>query len=72
MTLEQPAQSFATRILAAITIENEDLQTGIDYAISRMDDRYWAYYVVQRFTWQRFQNWWSVRRWVQPRDVRRR
>ena len=72
MVLEEPAPPFASRVFVSVTSETEDLQAGFDDSISRLDDRYWAFYTVQRFTWQRFGNWWAVRRWVQPRDVRKR
>jgi hypothetical protein len=51
----------------------DDAFLDLDESLSRVDDRYWAYEVfVRPFTWQRFLNWWAARRYVQPRDVRRR
>ena len=69
---ELTAPPFATRPMVAILSESEDLQAGLDESVSREWDRYWAYFVMQRFSWQRFANWWASRRWIEPRDVRRR
>lgn len=40
--------------------------------LARVDDAYWAEYVRRPFAWQRLTNWWLARRWVVPRDIRRR
>lgn len=69
MTPEPP---FASRVVLAVSMEGEDFQIAVDGAIAERDDRYWAYYARQRFTWQHFIDWWAARRWVQPRDVRKR
>ncbi len=44
-----------------------------DGTLARLDDAYWSRYVtVEPFTWQRFTHWWVARRYIQPRDIRRR
>ncbi len=72
MEVERAAEPFASRVFLAITTEGEALEEGIDDATSRFDDLDWSYYVTRPFTWSRFMNWWVVRRWIEPRDVRRR
>lgn len=50
--------------------------TGVadfDLQAAFMDDIYWARQAWGKpFTWQRFTDWWAARRYVVPRDVRRR
>lgn len=60
------------RINAVILDEAKDLGEGIDESDSRWDDLVWGRVVMLPFTWQWFTNWWVSRRWVMPRDVRRR
>lgn len=44
-----------------------------DAALAMQDDAFWSYFAfVAPFRWQTFLNWWVARRYVQPRDVRRR
>jgi hypothetical protein len=28
--------------------------------------------VTRRFSWQRLADWWAARRWIEPRDIRKR
>ena len=63
------------RVFAAVTPEwaEDDGVVDWDEALSRMDDRVWSFVAFRApFTWQRFLNWWVARRYVMPRDVRRR
>lgn len=58
-------------VIYAFTGTIEDLAEGIAESTARTEDLYWAFYVAQPFTWQRFIDWWAARRWVYPRDVTR-
>jgi len=61
-----------TPVLAVIfPEEDEDVERLLDDFVARKDDAYWARFVRQRFSWQRFIRWWVARRWVIPRDLRR-
>ena len=60
------------RVFLVIDSETEDLGEAIADATARWHDRVWGRYVMKPFTWQRFTNWWVARRWIMPRDVRRR
>ena len=41
--------------------------------LARRDDAYWRRLAAGPWRgWQAFTSWWVARRWVQPRDVRRR
>lgn len=53
---------------AALGEAFEDLAEGLAETMARTDDLYWAFHVTRPFTWQRFIDWWAVRRWVYPRD----
>lgn len=48
-----------------------DFEDQLRESVARMDDAYWARYVMRPFTWQRYINWWIARRWVRPRDIRK-
>ena len=50
----------------------EDVQVEIDDADTRMDDAVWARRLRLPFTWQRWYSWFVCRRWLEPRDVRKR
>ncbi len=67
------APAFASRVDLPVLVEwEEDFEGGLAEAVSKIDDRFWSYYVTRPFSWQRLANWWAARRWIQPRDVRRR
>jgi hypothetical protein len=52
---------------------DEDLQDGIDDFTARADDAYWHRFArAPQFSWRRFTSWWIARRWIVPRDPRRR
>jgi hypothetical protein len=70
---EEAQRPYFGRVLAVG--DPDELQSTIDWmeSLASLDDIRWAYIVVRKpFTWQRFLNWWVARRYVQPRDVRRR
>lgn len=48
------------------------LEDALDSDTARMDDAYWSRAARHLLTPQRFMDWWIARRWVMPRDVRRR
>ena len=51
---------------------DHEVQPAIFDLEERLDDSIWARRIRLPFTWQRFINWWVCRRWLQPRDVRKR
>lgn len=59
------------RIVLATTSDDEDLGRALEESASRFDDIVWSRFVMMRFTWQRYLDWWAARRWIRPRDVRR-
>ncbi len=48
------------------------LEEALDADVARYDDAYWARVARRPTSPQRFLNWWIARRWVMPRDIRRR
>ena len=62
-----PAPTFAI-----VMGDGEDLGAALEDSMARRDDAYWLRYVRQRFAWQRFTDWWLARRWIVPRDIRKR
>ena len=51
----------------------DDAEIDFDASVAQYDDAYWSYVALMApFSWQLFLNWWVARRYVQPRDVRRR
>ena len=61
-----------TPVLFSVTSDEEDLGEALMDSRARQDDAYWARLVRGRFSWRRYTSWWLARRWVVPRDVRRR
>lgn len=56
-----------------MTVAVDGTDPDFDRTTAFMDDIYWARQVYAKpFTWQRYLNWWVARRWLIPRDVRRR
>lgn len=54
---------------------SDDPDGWIDWSegIARWDDGFWSRVAFRMpFSWQWFLNWWVSRRYVEPRDVRRR
>ena len=50
-----------------------DIGVAWDEYTARVDDTYWAWATRYRtFTWMEFTHWWVARRWLTPRDVRKR
>lgn len=48
-------------------------QADLDQTTAFRDDIFWARQAwAKPFTWQRFTDWWASRRYLVPRDVRRR
>jgi hypothetical protein len=43
-----------------------------DQMLERWDDGMWSRVVRQPFSWRWYTLWWIARRWIVPRDVRRR
>ena len=58
-------------VFAVIDADATDFQTAFDKSISKQQDAFWAWYIKQPYTPQRFLNWWVARRWIIPRDIRR-
>jgi hypothetical protein len=56
----------------AVTSEDPFYTEALYESRARQDDAYWAAYVRQPVTPQRYLNWWVARRWIIPRDPRRR
>lgn len=50
----------------------DDFEAELDDATARMDDAFWARFVVGPFSWPRFLRWWVARKNVMPRDARKR
>lgn len=51
----------------------DDAPVDWDEATASRDDRFWSYFAFEaRFRWQHFLNWWVARRYVMPRDTRKR
>lgn len=72
---ESPGRAYFGRVLAVVAPEwaEDDGEVDFDESLARQDDVYWAWAALRaRFTWQLFLNWWVARRYVAPRDVRRR
>jgi hypothetical protein len=59
-------------VTAVIMIEDGYLVDSWAEDTARMDDAYWSRAARQPLSPQRFMDWWIARRWVMPRDVRRR
>jgi hypothetical protein len=60
-------------VSAVILVEDGFLvQDALDDSTARQDDAFWARQSRLPATPQRLLNWWVARRWVVPRDVRRR
>jgi len=52
-----------------------DEQVDWDDQLAKLDDSIWSRMVFGRaypFTWRMFLMWWVARRWIEPRDVRKR
>jgi len=59
-------------VYIVVVSEDEDFQQELEAAQSRWDDLVWSRRVMRdRFAWQGFFEWWSARRWIRPRDVRK-
>jgi len=70
---EEAQRSYFGRVLAIG--EADELEGTIDWLenVGRYEDGYWYFYAWRKpFTWQNFLNWWIARRYIVPRDVRRR
>ena len=52
--------------------EDWEVEESLDDSVARLDDAFWAKFVYRGFTWQRFIDWWIARRWIVPRDIRKR
>lgn len=68
----RPKQLFAPVLRVTFPETDADFGPGLADSLARRDDADWAWLVAQPYTPQRFLNWWVARRWVVPRDVRRR
>lgn len=72
---EHPGQAHFGKILGAVTPEfsEDDAPIDFDESLAMVDDGRWSYIVfIHPFSWQWFINWWVARRYIVPRDVRRR
>lgn len=60
-------------VAMVLQLESLDREADdIDEAVTRLDDGYWLRFVEAPFSWRRFLQWWVARRWVEPRDIRKR
>jgi hypothetical protein len=59
-------------VIAVVTADDDDFEAGLDDSRARQDDAWWARHVRLPYSPQRFTNWWVARRWIIPRDVRKR
>lgn len=64
--------AYPMRVVALSEGEGEDAQAEFDRTTARLDDAYWERFVRGAFSWARFTTWWVARRFVEPRDIRRR
>ena len=68
----RPAPPTFGRVWLTVQADTGDLEEALGEAQAQVDDRRWSWYVFQPFTWQRFTDWWAARKYVMPRDVRKR
>lgn len=60
-------------MIAVIVAEDaDDFEVALDDSTARNDDAFWARFVARIATPHRFLTWWVARRWLIPRDIRRR
>lgn len=60
-------------VLGVIYAEHDELvEESLDDSEARWQDAFWAREIRRPFTWQRWLNWWIARRWLVPRDIRKR
>lgn len=57
-------------VLAVLGGESEERE--LEEQVALYDDAYWAVFIRKPFTWPRFMIWHVARRWVEPRDIRKR
>lgn len=70
---EEAQRAHFGKVYVAVVADTEDLQEGLDDAQSFVDDAFWSFWAFHApFRWQNFVNWWAARRYVEPRDPRRR
>lgn len=69
--LDPKALVFEVLVAIGPTYE-EEIPEQVDAWLTHREDLYWARFILGPFHWQRFQTWWIARRWVQPRDIRKR
>lgn len=72
---EEAGRSYFGSVLGVVTPEwsEDDHPIDFDESTAAADDRYWSWVAFAApFSWMTFIRWWIARRWVVPRDVRRR
>ena len=70
---DQGTVTYPRRVLAVIQIEDlADEERALADGTDLWEDAYWWSFVTGAFSWSRFMQWWIERRWLVPRDVRKR
>lgn len=72
---EDPGRPYFGKIFASVAPEwgDEDALIDWDDSTARWDDAFWSFFAFAAvFRWQTYFNWWVARRYVMPRDPRRR
>lgn len=68
--------SYPVPVLAVMLIDTDDqdeMEKAVYETESRYEDAYWNRVAWRRpFSWSVFAAWWVARRWIVPRDVRKR
>ena len=79
MVREAPRRGYRGPVLAVALPGDEVLTIDTvnwDEQLSKLDDMIWSRYVFGRsgwpFSWHNHLMWWIARRWIEPRDVRKR
>lgn len=70
---KDPERRYLWPVLAVGLSDDPDGGIDWDQLVAMVDDRNWSYLVTRApFSWQLFTMWWVARRYIEPRDVRKR
>lgn len=73
VVLQDTRPGYRWPVLSVALPDDVDGDADWEYFAAMVDDHQWSWWLFRaRFTWQVFTNWWVARRYVMPRDVRRR
>jgi hypothetical protein len=65
--------SYPTPVISVTQVEfPSQFEWAHGEFLDRAEDAYWARFVTKPFTWARFYAWWVARRFISPRDIRKR